>query len=361
MPALLHMGWILPFRELAVHSMAVTIYDVAKAAGVGIGTVSRVLNDNANVRPHTRRKVLEAIEALGYKPNLMARNLSRSPMHTVGVVVSYLTNPFQVAVLRGIQQSLAQAEVELLIFSLDSRERRDTLLESLSAGRRSDGLIVVSFSPSPVFLQRFRRCNLPVVVVDHYNPLLPSVYVNNVHGGYEATKLLLDLGHRRIGYIQDHFSPPLGPDGNWAGIDRRQGYLQALSEAGIPMNLDLIVEGKEHTRERGWAATELLLSQEDPPTAIFASSDMLALGTLEYAKAKGITVPEQLAVVGFDDIELASFAGLTTMRQPMEEMGRQSVSLVLDLLKRKRLTEEHCELPLQLVVRNSCGTRQCQD
>jgi LacI family transcriptional regulator len=338
--------------------MAVTIYDVANAAGVGIGTVSRVLNDNANVRPHTRRKVLDAIEVLGYKPNLMARNLSRSRVHTVGVVVSYLTSPFQVTVLRGIQQILSQANVELIIFSLDSRERRDTLLESLSDGRRSDGLIIFSFIPSPKFLQRFRRCNLSVVVVDHYDSLLPSIYVDNVRGGYLATKHLLKLGHRRIGYIQDHYTAPMGPEGNWPGVDRRQGYAQALREAGIPMDLDLIVEGKEHTRERGWAATKLLLSQEDPPTAIFASSDMLALGTLEYAKAMGIAVPGQLAVVGFDDIELASYAGLTTVRQPMEELGRKSALLVLDLLKGKRLTEEQCELPLELVVRNSCGTPQ---
>jgi DNA-binding LacI/PurR family transcriptional regulator len=338
--------------------MAVTIYDVARAAGVGISTVSRVLNENTNVSPRTRRKVLEAIEALGYKPNLMARNLSRAHVRTVGVVLSYLTNPFQVAVLQGIEQTLAQADVDLIIFNLDSQERRNTLLENLSGGRRSDGLIVVSFSPSGQYRERFHRYNIPVVITDNYDEHLPSVYVDNVYGGYLATSHLIALGHHRIAYIQDHFKPPNGPGGNWPGLDRRKGYIQALCEANIEIDLNLIQEGDGHTRRRGREAVASLLSQAHPPTAVFAASDMLALGVLEYARSEGIQVPQELAVVGFDDIELASFADLTTVRQPMHQMGSLAAKMILDLMNGKTPTESHHQLSLELVIRRSCGYPQ---
>ena len=335
--------------------MAVTIYDVAKAAGVGIGTVSRVLNDNANVSAQTRRKVLEAIEALGYKPNFMARNLSRSRLRTVGVVLSFLTNPFQMAVLQGIEQTLAQAEVDLIIFNLDSQDRRNPLLERLAEGHRSDGLLVISFSLPPQFVERFRRYNIPVVVSDNHDAHLPSVFVDNVYGGYLATEHLIGLGHRRIAYIQDHFKAPNGPDGNWPGFDRRRGYTRALLEAGIEVDLALIHEGDGHSRKRGWEAAAALLSNTDPPTAIFAASDMLALGVIEYARSRQIHIPNDLAVVGFDDIELASFAGLTTVRQPMHQMGSEAARMVLDLMNGKSLTEHYRQLSLELIVRNSSG------
>lgn len=338
--------------------MAVTIYDVARAAGVGISTVSRVLNENVNVSSRTRRKVLEAIEALGYKPNLMARNLSRSHMRTVGVVLSYLTNPFQVAVLQGIEQTLAESDVDLIIFNLDSQDRRNTLLENLSEGRRSNGLIIVSFSPSAPFRERFQRYNIPIVITDNYDEHLPSVYVDNVYGGYLATRHLIDLGHRRIAYIHDHFKAPNGPDGNWPGLDRRKGYVQALGEANIEIDLSLIQEGNGHTRRRGREAGAALLSQAQPPTAIFAASDMLALGVLEHARNEGIQIPQDLAVVGFDDIELASFADLTTVRQPMHQMGSQAAKMVLELMNGTTPTESHHQLSLELVVRRSCGSPQ---
>jgi DNA-binding LacI/PurR family transcriptional regulator len=338
--------------------MAVTIYDVARVAGVGISTVSRVLNENASVSPQTRRKVLEAIETLGYKPNIMARNLSRTRVRSVGVVLSYLTNPFQVAVLQGIERTLSQAEVDLIIFSLDSQDRRNTLLESLSEGRRSDGLIVVSFSLPPTSLARFQRYNIPVVVTDNSDQHLPSVFVDNVYGGYLATQHLLSLGHRRIAYIQDHFTAPNGPGGNWPGLDRRRGYAQALLEAGLEVDLTLIHEGDGHTRQRGWEAAATLLTQPNAPTAIFAASDMLALGVLEYARSQRIRIPQELAVIGFDDIELASFAGLTTVRQPMQQMGSQAARLILTLMNGELLTKRQCQLPLELVIRQSCGAVQ---
>lgn len=141
--------------------MPVTIYDVAKAAGVGISTVSRVLNENTNVREETRIRVLDAIEALGYKPNILARNLSRNHVQTVGVVLSYLTSPFQVTVLQGIERFLAQAGLDLTIFSLESPKRRETLLENLSHGRRCDGLIVISFTPPGTIFAAFSTLSHP--------------------------------------------------------------------------------------------------------------------------------------------------------------------------------------------------------
>jgi len=335
--------------------MSVTIYDVAKAAGVGISTVSRVLNENTNVRAETRHRVLEAIEALGYKPNISARNLSRSHVQMVGVVLSYLTSPFQVTVLQGIERFLAQAGLDLTIFSMESPKRRETLLENLSHGRRCDGLIVISFTPQERFLQRFQRFHIPVVIADYRDDRLPSVFVDNVEGGYLATKHLLGLGHTWIGYVLDHSAPPNGSGGNEPGADRQQGYQRALGEAGIAFDPQLVVESGLHSRERGAAAAEVLLRQANRPTAIFAAGDMIALGVIEYARQNGLRIPGDLAVVGFDDIELASFAGLTTVRQPMQEMGRQAAEIVTRLMQGETVQWTSRQLPVELVIRDSCG------
>ena len=335
--------------------MSVTIYDVAKAAGVGISTVSRVLNENTNVREETRHRVLEAIEALGYKPNILARNLSRSHVQTVGVVLSYLTSPFQVTVLQGIERFLAQAGLDLTIFSMESPKRRETLLENLSHGRRCDGLIAISFTPQERFLQRFQRYHIPVVIADFWDEYIPSVFVDNEEGGYLATRHLLSLGHTRIGYILDHTEPPNGVGANEPGADRQRGYQRALQEAGIAFEPRLVVESGLHTRERGAAAAEVLLNRGERLTAIFAASDMIALGVMEYARKQGLRIPEELAVVGFDDIELASFAGLTTVRQPMQEIGRQAAEIVTRLMRGEKVSRISRQLPVELIVRDSCG------
>ncbi len=335
--------------------MPVTIYDVAKAAGVGISTVSRVLNDNTNVRAETRHRVLEAIEALGYKPNILARNLSRNHVQTVGVVLSYFTNPFQVAVLQGIERFSSQAGLDLTIFSMESLKRRETLLENLSHGRRCDGLIVISFTPEDRFLQRFQRYHIPVVIADFADERIPSIYVDNVAGGYIATKHLLDLGHTRIGYILDHIEPQNGSGGNEPGADRQKGYQRALTEAGIAFDPKLVSESGLHSRERGAIAAHRLLNHPNPPSAIFAASDMIALGVMEYARSQGLHIPGDLAVVGFDDIELASFAGLTTVRQPMQEMGRHAAEIVTRLMQGEKVLRTSRQLPIELVIRETCG------
>jgi DNA-binding LacI/PurR family transcriptional regulator len=336
--------------------MTVTIYDVAKVAGVGISTVSRVLNDSAQVSPATRSKVLNAIELLGYKPNLMARNLSRVHVRSVGVVLSYLNSPFQMTVLEGIEQTLSSVGYDLIVFNLDSHKRRESVLETLSEGRRADGLIVVSFGVDQGVRERFQRYNIPIVVVDYYDPIIPCVFVNNVYGGYLATQHLISLGHRRIGYIQDHFDPPNGPQGNWPGLDRRRGYMQALQEAGVEADLSLIEGGWGHSRLGGQRAAKVLLSQPSPPTAIFASSDILALGVLEYARSQGLHLPRDLSLIGFDDIDIASFADLTTIRQPIQRMGQQAAQMILSLMAGLSLEQIHNKLPVELVERTSTQT-----
>lgn len=340
--------------------MAVTIYDVAKAAGVGISTVSRVLNDSSRVSPQTRCRVLDAIEALGYQPNLMARNLSRSRIQTVGVLLSYLTNPFQVAVLQGIERTLSQGGYDLVIFNVDSHDvdsdqRRQSLLESISQGRRCDGLITISFAPSDEHLARLRRYRIPVVITDYCKEGIPSVFVDNVKGGRTATAHLISLGHRRIGYIQDYFKRPNGPNGNWPGADRQRGYIQALKAAGMEVDPGLIQAGHGHVRANGAQAMQRLMEQDHPPTAVFAVSDMLALGAMEYAQANGIRIPDDVAIVGFDDIDLASFAHLTTIRQPMQKLGSQAAAMLLQALAKGDHSSQTHELSQSLVVRYSCG------
>lgn len=204
-------------------------------------------------------------------------------------------------------------------------------------------------------MQRFQRYHIPVVIADFEDKRIPSVYVDNEEGGYLATKHLLNLGHTRIGYILDHTEPPNGSGGNEPGADRQRGYQRALWEAGIDFDPQLISESGQHSRERGAVAAERLLNRADRPTAIFAASDLIALGVMEYARKQGLRIPEDLAVVGFDDIELASFAGLTTLRQPMQEMGRQAAEIVTRLMQGDKVVRTSRQLPVELIVRETCG------
>lgn len=335
--------------------MAVTIYDVAREAGVGISTVSRVLNETTNVSEETRDRVLGAIKALGYTPNPAARNLSRPTVRTVGVLMSYLTNPFQVAVLQGIERSLSEAGIDLIIYNIDSHERRESLLESMTQSRRFDGLIAISFLLSEKLISRLERYNIPLVIGDHRSDRLPSVYIDNVEGGWMATRHLIKLGHRRIGYIQDYSINPNGPGGNHPGHDRYLGYCRALEEAGIDFDPDLVAIAEGHTRPRGMEAAGKLLTLTSPPSAIFAVSDMMALGVIEHARSAGVRIPQDLALVGYDDIELASFVQLSTIRQPMERLGEVVGHVAATLVAGEPLHERSIQLPLELVVRNSSG------
>ena len=326
-----------------------TIADVAARAGVGVATVSRVFNGRANVADPTRERVLAAIRELNYRPSSVARNLSLRRTFVIGVVVPFFTNPSAVERLRGIVSGLEASPYDLALFDVESPDRQRRAFDTFGRGDRADGLIVVSLVPPDVELVHLEAAHIPCVLVDAPHPVLPSVLSDDVAGGKLATRHLLELGHRRIAFIGD--KPP-DRFRFHSSRDRTKGYVQMLKHTGLPVRPEYVREGTQ-SRQVAQSIGEELLRLPEPPTAIFAASDTQALGVLEAARALGVSVPDELSVIGFDDVEAASYAGLTTVRQPLFESGRRGVELLLHALAGESLVGRSEKLPLDLVVRRT--------
>src|SRR5215204_7113521 len=320
-----------------------TIARVAALAGVGVGTVSRVLNDSGAVSAPTRRRVEEAIDALGYEPSAAARALSTGRTMSLGVVAPFLTQPSVVERLRGVARRVSDAGYRLVLFDV---ERPDALFDTVGAfavNGRVDGLLVVSLPLPP----EFRAGSVPTVLVDRENDALPCVHIDDEAGGRLATEHLLGLGHTAIGFVGDTEENPYG---FVSSARRRAGYEAALRDAGVEIDPTLTRTGPRG-RDAARAHARELLEAAVPPTAIFAASDDQALGVLEAAEALEIEVPDRLSVVGFDDLEVARYAHLTTVAQPLEESGARSVDLLLDALAGGSPRSER--LDCELVVRGT--------
>ena len=329
---------------------AVRIRDVALRAGVGVATVSRVLNGRAHVAPATRERVLTAMRELDYRPSSVARNLSFRRTMVVGVVVPFLTSPSAVERVRGIVETLAASEYDLTLYDVESEDRRRRAFELLGRPDRTDGLLVVSLIPDAAAVARLQAGRIPCVLIDGFHPHLPHVISDDVHGGELATRHLLELGHLRIALIGDKPPDPYRLGGS---RDRTSGYRRALARAGVEARSEYIRQGTQSRREAQEIAEDLLRLPE-PPTAVFACSDVQALGVLEAAATLGLRVPEDLSVVGFDDIEIASYVGLTTVRQPLLESGRRGAALLLAGLSNGEPTASE-QLELELVARRTTG------
>jgi len=326
------------------------IADVAARAGVGVATVSRVLNGHANVRPATRDRVLDAIRTLNYRPSSVARNLSLQRTMVVGALLPWFTNPSAVQRVRGIVDGLSGSAYDLMVFDIESEDRQRRAFELFDRGDRADGLLVVSTNPPDLEVERINAAGLPCILVDAVHASLPSIAVDDVAGGEMATRHLIELGHRRIALIGD---PPPEFRFDWSR-DRTRGYEQALSRAGIDVRPEYVREGTRLLHVARGIAAELLALPERP-TAVFAASDTQAIGAIEAARARGIRVPEELSVIGFDDIEVASYVGLTTVRQPLFESGRRGAELLLRALSGRQVDVRTELLPLELVVRSTTG------
>ena len=328
----------------------VTIADVAAHAGVGAGTVSRVLNDSPRVSESTRARVLAAIAALDYRPNPLAQGLSRGRCQTLGVVVPFFTHASAVERLRGVVAALDGSRYDLVLFNVESPVHRDEHFATLTRRDRADGLLVMSLPPPPTSLERLAHYGVPTVLLDTRGAGVPCVVTDDVEGGRLATRHLLELGHRRIAFLGDDPDNPLGFSSSTA---REQGYHETMAEAGVAVTPDDVLHGP-HVRAVARELAERLLGAPRPPTAVFAASDTQALGVLEAARAVGLDVPRDLSVVGFDDVEVSSYAGLTTVRQPLFASGHLAARLLLESLAAEEpLGESSHGLDLELVVRST--------
>lgn len=329
--------------------MPATIHDVAKLAGVGIGTVSSVLNNSRPVNEATRQRVLAAVEKLDFVPNPSGRRLSMGKTHTIAVIITYFTTASQFERLRGVMSVIAESDYDISLFAIETIPQRQRVFQTVPRRGRVDGLLIFSLNPTKDDLRRIRQEDIPAVLVEGYHPELPHIFLDDVAAARKAVQHLIDLGHQKIAYISDYLDDLFSSDFN---RNRYMGYRQALEGAGIPVRPDYHRQGW-HTRDNGRQMAMDLLNLPDPPSAIFAFSDELALGALEGARDLGLRVPQELSVVGYDDIELAHFAQLTTVRQNLFESGVQGVELLLDRIENPAAPPAQLQLPTELVVRKT--------
>ena len=330
--------------------MPATIRDVAKQANVGVGTVSRVINNNPSVSDETRQRVLEAIADLDYRPNPIARQLSTGRTHTIGVILPHLTMPSFVERLRGVQHALLDTEYDLILFSVGNPAQRDAYFEDLPHTPRADGILIISLPPTDLQARRFANGRVPTVLIDAYHPELCCVVADDIQGGCLVTQYLIELGHRKIAFLGDFLETPFHPSMRY----RYQGYHQTLEAAGIPCLPEYLVEGY-NDRSTARQLARHLLTLPDPPTAIFAGCDTQAIGVLDTAREMGLRVPGDLSVVGYDGIRDAEYLNLTTVEQHLFTSGVEGVKLLLELLGQK--TTDSCQenISIELTMRGTAG------
>jgi LacI family transcriptional regulator len=325
-----------------------TIGDVAARAGVGASTVSRVLNDGQVSAP-TRARVLAAMNDLTYRPNAGARALASGSTGTLGMVIPFFTHPSAVERVRGVLAAMEATSHELVLCNVAEPAQRDEYLGRRTPLDRTDGLLIVSLAPRDDEADAFVRAGVPVVLVDAQHRRLPSIVTDDVHGGELATRHLLELGHERIAFVGDTSDPGY----RFVASRRRYaGYRNALRAAGLPVRRALVRTGP-HGRLVAHRLTRELLSLPRPPTAIFAASDTQALGVLEAAGFEGFGVPDDLSVIGFDNLEVAPYIGLTTVCQPLQHSGRRGVERLLAAIQGEDDGPLQERLDLELEVRRT--------
>lgn len=324
-----------------------TVYEVAKKAGVSIATVSRVLNTPDRVNETTRDRVHQAIDALGFVPKAEAAARARKMHGRIGVLAPFFTFPSFVARLRGVAAALSDSPYELAIYNVDSSSRRIGWLASLPVTRRIDGLIVMALPFDEEAADRLVNHDLPTVLIEFSRPRFSSVRINDAAGGAMAADHLADLGHTRCAFVGDAEVPDYAlPTSEY----RLDGYRDALRKRSITLR-DCYISRAPHGLETAREATHALLDLAERPTALFAASDTQAMGALMAARERGLHVPRDLAIVGFDDIDVSEYIGLTTVRQPLEESGRVAVDLLLSRLADPTRPAQDVWLPLSLIRR----------
>ncbi len=329
---------------------SVTIRDVARQAGVSVATASRVLNGKDVVTPQTRDRILSVMAELGFSPSPAARRLSLGRTLTIGVVVSFLTRPQAAERLRGVDAVLADSEFDLVIYNVESVQKRDHYLGTLATSQRADGLIVMSLPPTPEAGALLAGSPVPMVFIDVHTPSvsnLPRVIGDDAAGGAMAARHLIELGHRSIGFIGDAVE---GPFGFTSSHDRERGFRDELATAGIEVPTEWIGHGA-HGRYEARDLAHRILTGDRRPTAMFTASDTQAFGVIAAAREIGLHVPDDLSVVGYDDIEAADYVGLTTIRQQLFESGRRGAEILLAEVDTRSDDPPVARLEPELVVR----------
>jgi len=332
-----------------------TLEDIAKQAGVSRSTVSRVVNESPDVRETVRKRVLDVIQGAGYQPHAAARALASQRSGTIGLVLPhsvsfFFTDPYYPHLTKGIAQACNQYDQTLALFLVGSKEDEEKIFPRLARKGFLDGVIVQSGHHGEQWIiGRFLDAKLPMVIAGR--PFradnVSYIDIDNVSAASMAVSHLIQLGRKRIALIT-------GPTNSTVGIDRKQGYLKAITDRGREVDEALITEG-DFTEAGGYYSMQRLLLAK--PDAVFAASDIMALGAIRAAREAGLRVPDDLAVVGFDDLPIATVSDiqLTTVRQPVVQFGAKAVEVLIDLIENGIDPPRHIILDTELVIRDSCG------
>jgi DNA-binding LacI/PurR family transcriptional regulator len=337
----------------------VSIKDIAQSAGVTPGTVSRALRDSPRVNPETKKRIQHLADEMGYAPDAQARSLVTGRTQTIGVVVTTMTDPFIGSIVQAIESAAHDQGYAVILASSNDIPEREIAAVKMLQSRRVDGVIVTSSRVGVLYQESLDQLRVPVVLI---NSLAQqggrqtfSMNVDNTHGGYLATNHLIQKGHRRIAYVA-------APADRSDSKERMAGYRNALTEAGADSDPSLVVQGTGGAGG-GQRALPVLLSLDDAPSAAFCYNDMTAIGLMRAARKARLSVPEDLSIVGFDDIPFASYThpALTTVAQPIRKMGQQALQMALELLGNTNLENRDSAnfvVKGKLVVRESSGAAQ---
>lgn len=330
----------------------VTIADVAELAQVSKMSVSRVINGQTGVSEKTRQRILEAIDQLGYVPNLTPRNRPGGSK-LIGLLIPDIMSTYMGEVLRGVSGAAERLNYGLVLYTQGrtSNIERTSYYLSLLSSSLVDGVLMVVPHDYEVIVSDLKEHDLPYVIIDHHSDTgdEPSVTATNRKGILDAMRHLLALGHRRIGFITGRMDVA-------CSHDRLQGYHDGLAEVGLAFDQELVREGN-FQQPSGFRQAISLFEMRDPPTAIIASNDMMALGAMDAAKASGLRIGQDISIIGFDDLYIAShtYPPLTTVRQPLANMGEAALDMLVTLLQGRTLLNPRRELPTELVIRESTG------
>jgi len=337
--------------------VTVTIYDVAREAGVSMATVSRVVNNNPNVKPQTRKKVFEAIERLGYRPNAVARGLASKKTTTVGVVIPDISNSIFSEVARGIEDIANMYHYNIILCNADKKKEKEIRVINTLLEKQVDGLLFMGGVVTDEHIQAFKTSAVPIVLcaTTDENSTIASVDIDHEKAAFDAVNVLIEQGHRNIAMISGTLQDPAN------GFARYQGYKNALEAAGIPVREEYVRIGN-YRYESGLEVTKHFLGLSDRPTAIFAATDEMAIGAIHTLQDSGLKVPDDMSVISVDNIRMASMVRpqLTTVAMPMYDIGAVSMRLLTKLMNKE--TKEASEqmqviLPHEVIHRNSVAHR----
>ncbi|MEQ6388721.1 catabolite control protein A [Bacillaceae bacterium S4-13-58] len=329
--------------------MNITIYDVAREANVSMATVSRVVNGNPNVKPATRKKVSEVIERLGYRPNAVARGLASKKTTTVGVIIPDISSVFFAELARGIEDIATMYKYNIILANSDQNKEKELHLINTMLGKQVDGLIFMGGSISEEHITSFKTSQVPIVLAATLDDSkeISTVNINYERAAYDAVKYLVENGNKKIGFIT-------GPIETAIDNEKYKGYQTALHEASIEVDEELIIQG-DYSYDSGMEAVDQFFNLTNPPTAIFVSSDEMALGVIHGVQDRGLSVPQDVEVVGYDNTRLATMVRptLSTIVQPMYDIGAVSMRLLTKYMNKEQVDETKVVLPHRFVERDS--------